>query len=123
MDFVSNTLFDGRRLRALTVVDTYTREALAIDVDQGIKGEQVVEAMARIAGTRGSPKSFLPGDLEAQIEAFVDHYNHRRYHESLKNVTPADAYFGRACATIQQRERIKRKTIEHRRLQHRKLAA
>jgi putative transposase len=66
---------------------------------------------------------FLPGDLERQIEAFVDHYNHRRYHESLDNVTPADAYFGRADAIIKQRERIKRKTIEHRRLQHRMLAA
>ena len=66
---------------------------------------------------------FLPGDLEAQIETFVEHYNHRRYHESLNNVTPADAYFGRAPAIIKQRERIKRQTIEHRRLQHRKLAA
>ena len=66
---------------------------------------------------------FLPGDLETQIEAFVEHYNHERYHESLSNVTPADAYFGRAATIIQQRERIKRKTIEHRRLQHRKLAA
>ncbi|WP_281824308.1 IS3-like element ISSsp2 family transposase [Sphingobium sp. BS19] len=66
---------------------------------------------------------FLPGDLEAQIEAFVEHYNHQRYHESLANVTPADAYFGRAPAIIKQRERIKRQTIEHRRLQHRKLAA
>ena len=66
---------------------------------------------------------FLPGDLEAQIEAFIEHYNHRRYHESLKNVTPADAYFGRAAAIIKQRERIKRQTIEYRRLQHRKLAA
>jgi transposase InsO family protein len=66
---------------------------------------------------------FLPGDLEAQIEAFVEHYNHQRYHESLDNVTPADAYFGRADVIIKQRERIKRQTIEHRRLQHRKLAA
>ncbi len=66
---------------------------------------------------------FLPGDLEAQIEAFVEHYNHRRYHESLNNVTPADAYFGRANDIIRQRERIKRQTIEHRRLQHRKFAA
>ena len=66
---------------------------------------------------------FLPGDLEGQIEAFVEHYNHRRYHESLNNVTPADAYFGRAQIIIRQRERIKRQTIEHRRLQHRKLAA
>jgi len=66
---------------------------------------------------------FLPGDLEAQIEAFVEHYNNQRYHESLNNVTPADAYFGRAPAIIKRRERIKRQTIEHRRLQHRKLAA
>ena len=66
---------------------------------------------------------FLPGDLEAQIEAFVEHYNHRRYHESLSNVTPADAYFGRAETIIKQRERIKRKILEQRRLQHRKLAA
>ncbi len=66
---------------------------------------------------------FLPGDLEIQIEAFVEHYNHQRYHESLSNVTPADAYFGRAPAIIKQRERIKQQTIEYRRLQHRKLAA
>ena len=55
MDFVSDALFDGRRLRALTVVDAFTREALAIDVDQGIKGEQVVEAMRRITLSRGAP--------------------------------------------------------------------
>ncbi len=67
--------------------------------------------------------NFLPGDLETQIEAFVEHYNHRRYHESLSNVTPADAYFGRAETILKQRERIKRKTIEYRCLQHRKIAA
>jgi len=66
---------------------------------------------------------YLPGDLKAQIEAFVEHYNHQRYHESLNNVTPADAYFGRAQTIIRQREKIKRQTIEHRRLQHRRLAA
>jgi putative transposase len=66
---------------------------------------------------------FLPGDLENQIEAFVEHYNHQRYHESLDNVTPADAYFGRAAAIIQRRERIKQKTLKHWRLLHRKLAA
>ncbi|MBH0115204.1 IS3 family transposase, partial [Novosphingobium sp. YJ-S2-02] len=48
---------------------------------------------------------------------------HQRYHESLNNVTPADAYFGRAPAIIKRRETIKRKTIEYRRLLHRKLAA
>ncbi len=66
---------------------------------------------------------FLPGDLKHQIEAFVDHYNHHRYHESLNNVTPSEVYFGRAQAILNQRERIKRTTLEIRRLQHRKLAA
>ena len=66
---------------------------------------------------------YLPGDLEAQVEAFVEHYNHCRYHESLSNLTPADVYFGRGQTILLQRERIKRKTIEHRRLQHQKSAA
>ena len=66
---------------------------------------------------------FLPGDLEARIAAFVDHYNHARYHESLDNLTPADVYFGRGQTILLQRERIKRKTLEQRRLLHRKAAA
>ena len=33
---------------------------------------------------------YLPGDLERQIDAFVEHYNHVRYHEGLNNLTPAD---------------------------------
>ncbi|MDZ5696698.1 IS3 family transposase [Chelativorans sp. M5D2P16] len=66
---------------------------------------------------------FLPGDLKAQIGTFVDHYNHRRYHESLGNLTPADVYFGRGHTIMLERERIKRETIKQRRLLHRKAAA
>jgi transposase InsO family protein len=66
---------------------------------------------------------FLPGDLDRQIAAFVEHYNHRRYHESLDNLTPADVYFGRGRTILLQREKIKRKTIEQRRLRHRRDAA
>ena len=66
---------------------------------------------------------FFPADLEAQIKAFVDHYNHQRYHESIQNLTPADVYFGRGQAILKQRERIKLKTMETRRLQYRKHAA
>ena len=66
---------------------------------------------------------FFPADLEAQIETFVDHYNHQRYHESINNLTPADVYFGRGQAILKQRERIKLKTMEARRLQYRKYAA
>ena len=65
----------------------------------------------------------LPGDLETHIEAFVEHYNHQRYHESICNLTPADVYFGRGHIILMQREKIKRRTIEQRRLQHRNAAA
>jgi transposase InsO family protein/transposase-like protein len=66
---------------------------------------------------------YLPSDLERQVAAFVEHYNHARYHESLDNLTPADVYFGRAETILLERERIKRKTIENRRLQHKLRAA
>ena len=66
---------------------------------------------------------FLPGDLEAQIEAFVTDYNHRRYHESIDNLTPADVYFGRGPTILAERQRIKRQTIANRRLQHHLQAA
>ena len=66
---------------------------------------------------------YLPGDLERQIGAFVEHYNHVRYHESIDNVTPADVYFGRSAAILAERKRIKLATIANRRLQHRLRAA
>ncbi|MBO9380479.1 IS3 family transposase [Sphingomonas histidinilytica] len=66
---------------------------------------------------------YLPGDLEGQVSAFVEHYNHRRYHESLNNLTPADVYLGRGRAILLERERIKRMTIQKRRLIHRQKAA
>ena len=66
---------------------------------------------------------YLPGDLMAQIEAFVEYYNHRRYHESLGNLTPADVYFGRGQSILNRRQRIKHKTIELRRLKHARAAA
>ena len=66
---------------------------------------------------------YLPGDLEAEIGAFVADYNHLRYHESLANLTPADVYLGRGQTILIERERIKRQTIANRRLLHRRQAA
>jgi transposase InsO family protein len=66
---------------------------------------------------------YLPGALEQAIGDFVAHYNHRRYHESIANLTPADVYFGRGQTILLERERIKRDTIKARRLHHRGHAA
>ncbi|ENO9331615.1 IS3 family transposase [Salmonella enterica] len=45
MDFVSDNLFNGRRFRALTVVDNFSRECLAIHAGKSLKGEDVVRIM------------------------------------------------------------------------------
>ena len=66
---------------------------------------------------------YLPGNLEQQNGVFVDHYNNHRYHESLNNVTPADVYFGRDKDILREREKIKKQTIQYRRLQHQRQAA
>jgi putative transposase len=57
MDFVSDGLADGRRLRCLTVVDDCTRECLAIEVDTSITGTRVKQVMNRLAEERGLPQS------------------------------------------------------------------
>ena len=63
---------------------------------------------------------YLPRDLEKQIGQFLDHYNNRRYHESLSNVTPAEAYLGKDTAIIERRK-IKW-AIQTRRLNHQRQA-
>ena len=66
---------------------------------------------------------YLPGALEEQVGAFIERYNHARPHESLSNLTPADVYFGRGEAILTERARIKRQTLNTRRLQHHARAA
>lgn len=55
MDFVADQLGNGTRFRALTIVDVFTREALAIEVGQRLRGEDVVGVCNRLAAQRGSP--------------------------------------------------------------------
>ena len=56
MDFVADNLFDGRKLRMLTVVDCCSRESPAIHVGQSLKGEGVAVLSATVA-QRGKPQT------------------------------------------------------------------
>jgi hypothetical protein len=56
-------------------------------------------------------------------KSLVAHYNHRRYHESIRQSNSADVDFGRGHSILLQRERIKRQTIAQRRLQHQRQTA
>ena len=57
MDFVSDGLVDGRRLRCLNIVDDFTKQCLAIEVDTSLPGKRVVAVLERLAESRGLPRS------------------------------------------------------------------
>jgi putative transposase len=56
MDFMSDRLSNGRRIRILNIIDQYTRECLATEVDTSINGVRVTRVLDRIALTRGLPE-------------------------------------------------------------------
>jgi transposase InsO family protein len=57
----------------------------------------------------------LPSQLERAIAAFVDYYNHRRYHKALGDVTPADVLYGRREEILERRKEVRTQTISRRR--------
>jgi putative transposase len=55
MDFMTDELFNGRRIRLLTLVDNFSRESLAIEVDEHIGTDRVVEILTRLSKQRNLP--------------------------------------------------------------------
>ena len=73
-DFVADALFDGRRLRALTLVDNYTRECLAIEVGPNLKGEDVVRTLTRVTAIRGKPRTIKSDNGSEFISKAMDRW-------------------------------------------------
>lgn len=71
---MADALFDGRKLRALAVVDNYSRGCLAIEVGQSLKGEDVVRVMNRLATERERPGTIKSDDGSEFISRVMDHW-------------------------------------------------
>ena len=78
MDFVSDQLYDGRKLRALTLVDVHTRECLAIWVDQGIRGDDVARTLDAVVASRGKPECMQVDNGPEFVSKALDRWARRR---------------------------------------------
>jgi putative transposase len=79
MDFMSDELYDGRRIRLLTIVDNHTRESLAIQVSQRIRGCEVVQVLERVVKVHGKPQAIRVDNGPEFISKDVDlwaYWNH-----------------------------------------------
>lgn len=78
MDFVSDGFIDGRRLRCLNIVDDFTKECLAIEVDTSLPGKRVASVLERLAESRGLPKSVTVDNGPEFISKALDEWAYRR---------------------------------------------
>ncbi len=95
MDFMSDQLFDGRRIRLLTIVDNHTRESLAIHVSQRIRGCEVVEVLERAVKEHGKPQTIQVDNGPEFISKDVDlwaYWNHVKLDFSRPGKPTDNAY-------------------------------
>ena len=95
MDFMSDELYDGRRIRVLTLVDNYTRESLAIHVAQRIRGLEVAEVLERVSKEHGKPQTILVDNGPEFISKDVDlwaYWNHVKLDFSRPGKPTDNAY-------------------------------
>jgi putative transposase len=78
MDFVRDTLGDGRAFRAFTLVDDFTRECLAVEVDTLLPGARVVQVLERLAAARGLPRGIVCDNGPEFAGQVLDQWAHRR---------------------------------------------
>lgn len=77
MDFMADRLSNGRQLRLRTLVDNFSRESPAIEVDFSLNGERVVEVLERLKWRRGLPKAIKVDNGSEFISKVVDQWAYR----------------------------------------------
>jgi len=95
MDFMSDQLYDGRRIRLLTIVDNHTRESLAIHVGQRIRGCEVVGVLEQIVKHHGMPQTIQVDNGPEFISKDVDlwaYWNHVKLDFSRPGKPTDNAY-------------------------------
>ena len=87
VDFMSDTIYDGRRFRTLNLLDEGVREVLAIEVDTSLPAERVIRVLEQVVGWRGQPQAIrLDNGPEFLAERFATWCTDRRI--TLRDIQP-----------------------------------
>lgn len=76
LDFLEDALASGRTIRLLSVIDVYTREALALEVDTSLPGSRVVRVLDRLAGERPLPTRLVLDNGPELISRVLEQWAH-----------------------------------------------
>ncbi len=106
LDVVADQLVDGRRFHALTVIDVYTRECVAIEVYQSLRGEHVVAVLNRLKAQRGTPRRLFCDNGSEFNSQLMDlgAYHNKVSSDVSKPGTPTDNAHAESFNATRRRE-------------------
>ena len=107
IDFMSDSLTDGRRFRLLNIIDDFNRESLAIEVDTSLPSLRVIRVLERLVAERGCPRNIRcdngPEFISHKLEEWCKHESRRI---SLQFIQPGrpmqNAYIERKNGSIRR---------------------
>jgi len=82
MDFVSDQTSVGKKFRALTIVDVFTRECLAVEPGQKLGGNDVIRVLGAIVAKRGAPKRIYCDNGSEFAGRLVDLWAYAKYRKN-----------------------------------------
>lgn len=107
IDFMSDSLVDGRRFRLLNIIDDFNRESLAMEVDTSLPSLRVIRVLDRLIAERGCPSNIRcdngPEFISHRLEEWCSHESRRI---SLQFIQPGrpmqNAYIERSNGSIRR---------------------
>lgn len=104
LDFLQDALASGRAFRLLSVIDVYTREALALEVDTSLPGSRVVHVLDRLAGQRPLPKRLVLDNGPELVSRVLEEWAHR-HDVALHFIDPGKPIQNAYCESFHGRVR------------------
>lgn len=104
LDFLQDALASGRTIRLLSVIDVFTREALALEVDTSLPGSRVVRVLDRLLGERGRPAQLVLDNGPELISRALEQWSHQ-HAVTLHFIDPGKPIQNAHCESFHSRLR------------------